>query len=373
MFGLALSINICYYIFGYIGTFWLINDPNVAFDFYGAFMPAVSRFLANPTTLYANTSDPFKYLPEVIYYFMIYYAIPSTAQLNLLACSSFIFIVNLACCKLLFKIATSKNFDQYKITSPEIPIILLISLYFITPVQYLEYVHGQVNVIINLFMILSIYSYLNNKENWGLLFIGCASIFKLTTLFLVPVLIFKDFKVAGLKKFVTRVISLVIPFMPSVIVFLVYPSLIRTFISVNLFANQEFNRIGNASLTKFINWVFSIDVLWSLIIIGCAIYIITFYVLRKYHLNIIERFMLGMFASILISPDFYAPHLLFLAGIFSLWFIIKPRAFGWKYKLILATIIFSYFIWAWLPVISLVVLAFYFIFIFDIKRSQSMT
>jgi hypothetical protein len=372
----AAILNILgYFIVGYFSHFFYAGQQNVVYDFYNAFMPAVRRYSSDPALLYKAISPdwPFRAFPEVIYYFMPYYFLPPQYDLNLLICSAVILVLNFACCVLITKISSLEEFKEMKNSLTIFIIPLSIGLYLLTPAHFVEYIHGQVNVITNTFMLLSIYNVLQKKEKIGFFFLGCAGVFKITIFLLLPFFLFNDIKTNFLKKAITRLGGFILPFVPSIIMLLLNPAYIQDFISVNISATENLNsvfEIGNCSLSKFLATVFNINIVVSFLVIAAVIYLISGYVLMKYRFNVIERYMLGIFSMILIMPDFYGVHFLFIWGILMLWCMIKPRFLGWKYRFAFFIITFSFFGWVVNPFSALVITAFYIAYIIDLVKKD---
>src|SRR5271157_1121652 len=376
IFSILFNI-VVYLIGGYISVSISYGQPGVVIDFYSAFMPAVQRYLANPTTLYELTSLPFRSFPSLVFYFMLFYFIPSFPfHLDLLASAIFIFAMNLICCFLVIKITSLEQFKamQFPNASKYVPILL--GAYLLMPGQGVEYGLGQVNVITNTFLLLAVYFALKKDERFTFFFLGCAGMFKITALLLLPIFLFENIRKSFVKKLVNRLVFFGIPFIPSIAMFLIYRNYIPAFIKVNMTLTNTFNetfRSGNTSIAKFIATVFNVNVIPVLIVTVIVMYAISWYILIKFRLNIIERFMLGVFVMMLAFSDFYGVHLLFILGITILWFLTRVQFFGWKYKLVFLAIAVSYFGWTLDPLSVIVVSAFFACFVINVSKQQAIT
>ncbi|HME53828.1 MAG TPA: hypothetical protein VKM55_16490 [Candidatus Lokiarchaeia archaeon] len=333
-------------------------------------MPAVHQFLENPSKLYTLTTKlPFRNFPEVIYYFMLCNLMPSAFNLNLLACSAITLVANIVCCYFIMKILSLETFKSSSMDEMLYLVPVLLAGYLLTPGQAIEYYQGQINIIANMFLLLSIYYSFKKDEKLAFLFLGCAVVFIITIVLLVPFLLFANIKSRPVKKLLHRMVFFIIPFIPSIVLFLAIPKLITSYFSMNISATVDLNSIfttGNCSLTKFLATVFNTNITATFVVVAVLIYGISGYVVLKYHVNEIERYMLGVFSMMLVMPDFFGLHFLFIFGILILWFLTKPRSLGIIYRFLFLVITVSFFLWYWDPLSSLVVLAFYFFYITDI-------
>jgi len=361
-----------YLVVGYVVLFQTLGRPGVVNDFYDAFMPAVQRYLANPESLYTLTSLPFRSFPSLVYYFMIFYFLPTSPfHLNMLACAIFILVMNLFCCYCIVKITSLEQFKTVQFHSTVNIVPFLLGAYLLMPGQNAEYVLGQVNVITNAFLLLAVYYALKKNECLSFFFLGCAGLFKTTALLLLPLFLFENIRGNPIKRLVVRLVSFIIPFIPSAAMFLIFKDYIPDFISINLTLTVIFNgtfQSGNTSVSKFISTVFNISSVPVFVVVAIVLYGISYYVLIKYRVNTIERFMLGAFVMMLGMSDFYGIHFLFIFGIAILWFMTKPRRFGLKYRILFIAITTSYFGWVLDPLSVIVAVLFFACFIVDLSR-----
>ncbi|MHA1370234.1 MAG: hypothetical protein ACTSRA_11025 [Promethearchaeota archaeon] len=323
------------------------NFEGVLNDFYEAYLPAAQRFLLDPNTLYINTYCPFKNVPQIIIYFLIFAAVPSSFNLNLVIASYVIIITNFGCLHLLKKILMKEGISKSWIYG-------LFAFYLITPFQYLEYFHAQLNIFVNFFLLVSIYYFYKEKDHVGYFFLSVASLFKMTVILLIPFILLKDLDLGKLrwsgvlKKLIINLLYLALPYTPSVAIFLLYPRLINTFISVNLYApvhlNVNWYESSNGSLTKTLTWVFGLDIRLALLISVAIIYPVTLITMLKYKPAIVDRFILGLISAFLIAPDYFPMHNLFLMGIFQIWFS-TTRQVRFKMKLLFGLIIYTAVAW----------------------------
>lgn len=376
IFSILFNIVI-YLIGGHIAVAITYGQPGIVIDFYSCFMQTVQRYLTDPITLYMQTTLPFRSFPSLIYYFMLFYFIPSSPfYLNLLVCSIFIFAMNIACCYIIIKTTSLEQFKALQFSNATKYVPILLGAYLLMPGQNVEYCLGQVNVITNTFILLAVYFTLKKDERLSFFFLGCAGMFKITALLLLPLFLFENIRGNIVKKLVFRLVFFIIPFIPSVAMFLIYKNYISSFIKLNMTLTGVFNETfvsGNTSIAKFISTVFDVNIIPILVVVLILMYAISWYVLIKYRLNVIERFMLGAFIMMLAFSDFYGVHLLFIFGITILWSLTRSRFLGWKYKLVFLAIIVSYFCFTLDPLSVIVVSAFFACFIIDVSRQEGIT
>jgi hypothetical protein len=365
-----------YLVVGYFYILNLYGSPGLVIDFYGAFIPAVQRYLADPTKLYALTSLPFRSMPALVYYFMAYYFIPSAPyHLDLLACSIFIFAVNLACCYLIKKITALEQFNAIQFPNATRFVPILLCTYLLMPGQNVEYNLGQVNAITNMFLLLAVYYTLKKDARFSFFFLGCAGVFKITAILLLPFFLFENIRGAMIKKFLTRLCYYAIPFVPSIAMFVILKNCITGFLAVNMSLTEGYTNFfftANTSIAKLVIALVDVNLVLVVIIIAIVMYTIAGYILIRYHVNPIERFMLGAFTMMLAMSDFYGVHLLFIFGITILWCLTKYRSSRRTYRYVFLAIITSYFGFTLNPFSVIIVLIIFGCFIIDMSRHGTM-
>ena len=368
---ISIIINLVnYMIFGNIARTKL-HQGGIQIDFYDAFIPAVQRFLENPALLYQVTDLPFRYLPESIYYLMLFYFITPDFEFNAISCTILIFMINITCCIMIVKIT---NLDAFKAERGHgkidfVPFLL--ASYLMTPAQSVEYIQVQVNIITNLFVIICVYYSLKGNENLSLLFLGCGAVFKITVLLFAPFVFFENIQKNFFKKSILRAFFLITPLIPSILMFMLIKGCLENFMAINLHANSVMNgtfALGNTSLTKFVSTVFNTDATLTFFVIAAVMYSIAGYLLLKCKIGKINRYMLGAFTMMMLMPDFYGLHFMFIWGIMILWLLVQPGKLGWKYKVVFFSITVSYLGWLRNPLSSMVMLAFYMTFVWDIIK-----
>ena len=354
---IAICINfLCF--FGALIFFYFFN-PYGYNDYIGSWKPAVERFLTNPNTLYEINGSPFKNLPELVFYFMVFQAIPLPDSSVVLIFSSISLIMDFICCIILYKIARALNKEK------SISVIIAAMILFFSG-QASEYYFSQIDIYVDLCLLASLYFFVNDRENWQFFFLGLSMIFKFISLFFVPLLLFHDG--VKIKKIIVRLIYLLVPILPSIVIFAIYPHLIRTFIDVNAFASQSINVVYSdiGSITKFLTAILHVDAIYALIGTAIVMYTIGFYVKIKFKLAKLDIYFLSLFITMLVSPDFTNLHYSIMRGIFTLWmFTYYQRYF--KIKVVMFLIIFIY---VFIPFFFIMNILLFILFLQDIRQSN---
>ncbi|MFX0100077.1 MAG: hypothetical protein ACFFCS_10895 [Candidatus Hodarchaeota archaeon] len=331
---IGLIINILYVLVDVL----MVTLYQFQGDMARSYFIAVSDFLEDPANTYSNLLCPFKNLPSILLYFMPLYYLELVHQNLGIYCSLVIeFSINLLTIHVLRKIVKLKEFKGVK---SEFIFNILIFLFLVTPYQLMDYLWNQTNLFVNLFLVLSIFYFLQDKkQHLGFFWLSFSLQFKLTPLFLLPIVLLRKFK---FRAFLGRIMGkpsaalnpiqamknlvfLAIPLLPSAIMFLVFPSMVEPFITINLYAPQVINTgfvtfllIGIGSVTKLITVAFGVKITVSLLICAPACYLACAWYIVKNKSDIIETSFLGLFTVFLFVPDFIKIHNMFIWGYFIL-------------------------------------------------------
>jgi hypothetical protein len=192
----------------------------------------------------------------------------------------------------------------------------------------LNYMYGQINLYITLFILVSLYIFLKYEElKWqliGSVILGIGILIKPTAIFLIPFLIMLRFDIENNQiKFdfsitMVRLIGVLIPVLLNFILFFIYPPLWRGFLDTNFTGTNPIALNFSFSITKLItNFCYfnnlPFNQLYILIgavcIIGGLGFII--FIFRRFDKDsIIYGFALGITIMLLVYYDSWDHHLL---------------------------------------------------------------
>jgi hypothetical protein len=240
-------------------------------------------------------------------------------------------------------------------------VITYLCVYLMGLPHILNYVYGQINSYITLFILVSLYIFLRYEElKWQLLgsvVLGISIIIKPTTFFLIPFLIILKFDTEK-KKFnfdfstsAVRLIGVIFPVLLNFILFFMYPLLWQGFLDTNFTGSNPVALNFSFSISKLIiNFCYFFNIpfnqLFILIGVICIIggtgFII--YILRKTNSNsIIYGFAFGIVIMLLAYYDSWDHHLLNLIPILIIILFNLPRYSVSVRSIKLSLIFFSFF------------------------------
>ncbi|MFX0100783.1 MAG: hypothetical protein ACFFCS_14500 [Candidatus Hodarchaeota archaeon] len=360
---IAIIIHVGLAIFSFIVAYTgdVIDGPAHS-DMFDSYFIATERFLKDPNTLYEIHYCPFKYLPQSLGLFIPLFYIEKIIPFSSVAISIILqLMVNLGIILLIKKMVKKNHIQISKYPSL---VYLILSFYLIAMFHTIEYSLSQVDIYVNFFIVLSIYYFLEGKEHVGYFWFSCSLIFKLTPVFVLPFLLLRKFKFKealkqiksffsldfkarhglNVKQALKNIMFLVIPLIPSIIIFLIYPALIKSFININIVApsdymtcegqnclNMFFTGVAIGSLSKALYVLFGMDLLITFLIVAAICYTIVLYWIRRFKPGIVETLFLGLMAAFIFIPDFIKVHNTFLSGIFAV--LALKKKLNWKYVL----------------------------------------
>ncbi len=304
---------------------------------------------------------PFRYLPLSAYFFTPFYLLG--LELGYFVFQIFNFILNILIVYLIYKIIqlyknlnrpSTPFYDLENIknvfSKPENKSILHQSVIFLVMVpQFMNYFLGQINVIVTVFIISSLYCFLkggNKNDLLGGFLIGVGILLKPTLILILPFLLYLNYSKETkkfsfkFKKTVIRLIGSIILVGISVLYFLIFPQMLEDFIDVNLAGEYTYTIEGSLeinpsfSLTRIILILLSIiniDVNGFLIfiIITLLILIPMYFISYKNSIQpitLIDGYLVGILVMLIVYFDTWPHHLVVLAP-FLIFFILIHRDF----------------------------------------------
>lgn len=225
----------------------------------------------------------------------------------------------------------------------------------------LNYVYGQINLYITLFIIVSLYIFLKYEDlKWqliGSVILGISIIIKPTALFLIPFLIVLKFDL-GKKKFsfnfstsAIRLIGVVLPVSLNFILFFMYPPLWEGFLKTNFTGSNPVALNFSFSISKLIiNFCYFFNIPFNqifilIVVIGVigGLGFIVFILRRTENYSIIYGFALGITIMLLVYYDSWDHHLLNLIPVLIIIIFNLPKNSGITTSIKTSLIFFSFF------------------------------
>ena len=225
-------------------------------------------------------------------------------------------------------------------------VILYICLFLIGVPQLFNYILGQINLYVTLFILLSLFIFIKYSDiKWQLIasiILGISIIIKPTTVFMIPFIILlgydyekKKFKLEFTKSLV-RLLGVILPLLLNLILFFIYPNLLNGFLTANFTGSETVLLNHSFSVTKIISNMFlylgvpsdELSVLpiflVVLLVIGGLSFI--FYIFRRSNVNsMIVGYLFGILIMFLAYFDTWDHHLLQIAPILIISLFNLPR------------------------------------------------
>jgi hypothetical protein len=207
----------------------------------------------------------------------------------------------------------------------------------------LNYIYGQINLYITLFIVLSLYIFIKYKDlKWQFLaslILGTSIIIKPTAFLLIPFLIIFNFSLEKKKikveflSSVVRLIGVLLPVILNLIPFFLYPTLLEGFLETNFSGSNPVALNFSFSITKLItNFCYFFNIPFNQIslflgiigIVGGFGFII--YIIRRFETHsIIYGYAFGIIIMLLTYFDSWDHHLLNLTPILIIIMFNLPR------------------------------------------------
>jgi hypothetical protein len=331
IFKFALLIQITYVILALIITlifFRKFNDFLVYYEVGNVFIQDIEN-LYDPI----NYEWPFRYLPLSAVFFIPFAFFPF--EIAFILFTLFNALINFLICIVLYKIINLIQKDQKKTNYDKEKTIFYISLYLIALPHIYNYILGQINLLVSVFLLSSLFIFLKYKNfRWnvlGGLLIGVSINIKPITILIIPFLIsFSLFHNKlnyrkEVKKSTLRIFSALFPLLLNGLLFLLLPKLFKGFLEINFTGTETLIVNNSFSITKLIinaltmfgydiNFLRDVQFLLFVIvlsIIGGVAFLL--YLNRKFETNsIVYGFIFGITTILLAYFDSWDHHLLIL-------------------------------------------------------------
>jgi len=341
-FRYSVFLHSFYFIFSVIITLLVLRNKSDFYVYYkvGGIFVNTPNDLFNPT-FYTETW-PFRYLPLSALMFVPYYFMGF--DLGFIVFSLINLLLNILISIILYKIIILVRGADHE--SHDKRVILYICLFLIGVPQLFNYILGQINLYVTLFILLSLFIFIKYSDiKWQLIasiILGISIIIKPTTVFMIPFIILlgydyekKKFKLEFTKSFV-RLLGVILPLLLNLILFFLYPNLLNGFLTANFTGSETVLPNHSFSITKIISNMFlylgvpsnELSVLpiffVVLLVIGGLGFII--YIFRRSNVNnMIFGYLFGILIMFLAYFDTWDHHLLQILPLLIISFFNLPR------------------------------------------------
>ncbi|MHA2282371.1 MAG: glycosyltransferase family 87 protein [Promethearchaeota archaeon] len=330
---------------------------------YLSFYHAGSIVLDDITNLY-NLSlylFPFRYLPISAYFFTPFSLLG--LELGYFVFQVFNFFLNFILIYVIYKIVKLyKNLNNYLLIYDDLnefndifnkpknkSLFNQTVIFLVMAPQFMNYFLGQINVIVTVFILSSLYCFLKDDNKYDLLggfLIGFAIQLKPTLIFILPFLIYLNYSketrkfTFKIKKTLVRLLGSIILVMISGLYFLVFPEMLKDFIDVNLVGEYTYTIEGaleinpSFSLTRIVLIFFNLVnlevngfLIFMIITVLILVPIYFFYMKNSNQpTTLIDGYLTGILVMMIVYFDTWPHHLIVLAP-FLIFFVLFHKDF----------------------------------------------
>ncbi len=336
-FQIAVCLQVIYFFLSIALFFIFYREKNDFFIFYNA----GDIFINDIENLYNQTNYlwDFRYFPLSALFFVPFSLI--NYEFAFIVFNLFNVFLNILICTIMYKIIIIVKADDHE--EDDKRVVLYICLYLASFPTGFNYILGQINLYVTLFILLSLYIFLKYKAiKWqlvGSLILGISIIIKPTTFFLIPFIIIFNFdperkrlRVDFLGSLV-RLVGVIIPVSLNIIFFLFSKSLWEGFLTTNFTGNNPIALNYSFSITKLItNFCYFYNIAFNQLFILIAVIVIIggigflIFVFKKIEKNsIIYGYAFGILIMLLVYFDSWDHHLVNLTPLIIIIIFNLPR------------------------------------------------
>ncbi|MHA1931543.1 MAG: glycosyltransferase 87 family protein [Promethearchaeota archaeon] len=355
IFRYAVILHSFYFLLSIILFFLFYKEKNDFLIFYNV----GDIFLNDIENLYnqAYYLWDFRYFPLSAIFFIPFSIL--SFELAFVVFNIFNVLLNILISVILYKIIILIKSKDHE--SDDKRVIIYVCVYLMSLPHILNYVYGQINSYITLFILVSLYIFIKFKElKWqfiGSIILGISILIKPTAFFLIPFLIILKFDLEK-KKFnidisstAVRLVGVMLPVLLNFIPFFIYPLLWQGFLETNFTGSNPVALNFSFSISKLIInfcYFFNIPFNQLFILIGVILIIggigFVAFISRKFSKNsIIYGFAFGLIIMLLAYYDSWDHHLLNLIPILIIVLFNLPRNSTVTRSIKTSLIFFSFF------------------------------
>ena len=363
-FLIACIVNVCYLILTFI-FFYFLDSPlmSIAENDYLSFHYAGLNVFEDLPNLYNSLLSPFpfRYLPLSAYFFTPFSLLG--LKLGYFIFQIFNFFLNILLIFLFYKIiqiykssSNNSNFNYKLINFRDIfdkaeneSVLHHSAVFLIMLPQFMNYFLGQINIIVTVLILSSLYCFLKKNNKYDLLggfLMGFGIQLKPTLILLLPFLIYLNYSketkkfTFKIKKTALRLTGSIILIMISGFIFLVFPQMLENFIDVNFAGKYTYTIEGSLEINPSFSLTRVVLILLNLININVNEFlifiIITFLILVPIYIlsvknsnqpiSLIDGYLVGILVMLISYFDTWPHHLIVLAP-FLIFFILIHKDF----------------------------------------------
>ncbi|MBN1803557.1 MAG: DUF2029 domain-containing protein [Candidatus Lokiarchaeota archaeon] len=259
IFRIAIVINFIYFLIACVLVFFDIqNDFSIYYKAGKVFIQDISNLYDQSNYIVNDKQWDFRYFPLSCLFFIPFTLLDPKMAFVLFNVLNL--ILNYMTCIVLYKLIELIRGEGHELDNKRIAIY--ISIYLVSALHVFNYILGQINLIVSILVLLSLYVMLKREElKWQLLgafILGITTIVKPITILILPFLFFIHFNKKTkrieyfLKSTISRISGFLIPLLMNIIVFLVFPSTWNGFLDTNLSGSNPVDINFSFSVTKLI-------------------------------------------------------------------------------------------------------------------------
>ncbi len=327
LFIICFLTHITYFIIGLILTLFFLRDFN---DFL-VYHNVGKVFLSDIENLYdpSNYLWPYRYFPLSGILFVPFSFLPFEVAFILF--NVFNLLINFLNCIILYKIINLLSQNEKTLKRE----IYYLSLYLIALPHAFNYAMGQINSLVSMVLLISLYIFLKHDNlKWNILgglLVGISLNIKPITIFIVPFLITFTIKFKGklnipeIKRSISRLFGASLPILLNLPLLIAIPGLFNGFLEINFVGTETLIVNNSFSITKLIinllsmlnidtNLLLDLQIVIFLtifVLIGVVGFLI--FMIRKVQTkSIVYGYILGIIVMLLVYFDSWDLHLIIL-------------------------------------------------------------
>ncbi len=337
IFRIAVLLHLFYYLLSIILFFTVLSEKNDFLIFY----ESGKIFLNDINNLYNQKYYlwDFRYFPLSALFFVPFSLIDFGLAFVLFnTLNLFLNFLIIMLLYMIIKRVRGKDHEQN-----DKRIILYISIYLMGVPHVLNYIYGQINLFITLFILISLLIFLTYKSNvWqfiGSFILGISIIIKPTSIFLIPFLLILNFDLEKRKlkinfsKCFIRIFGVMLPVLSNFFLFAAFPKLWEDFLATNFTGSNPIALNFSYSLTKLItNFCFLYNIPFNqltILLVSVGIFggigFIVFVLIRREQDSILYGYTFGILIMLLTYFDSWDHHLLNLTPLLIIIIFNLPR------------------------------------------------
>lgn len=366
-FLISLIVNAFYLILTFI-FFYFLDSPLMSINEndYLSFYYAGRNVIQNLPKLYSSSLSPFpfRYLPLSAYFFTPFSLLG--LRLGYFIFQIFNFFLNLLLLHIMYRIIQKyndlrsdsnshfelNNFRDIFNNQENESVLHQYSVYLIMLPQFMNYFLGQINLIVLLFILSSIFYFLKEgikNDLIGGFFIGLSLLFKPTLILVLPFLVVLNYNketkkiIFNFKKTAIRLLGSIVLLLISGIYFLIFSEMFTDFIAVNLTGEYTYTTESGLEINPSFSFTRILLILMDLISIeinGFLIFLVitlTFLIPIYYYyiqiankpIKLINGYLVGIVVMLIVYFDSWPHHIVVLAP-FLIFFILFEKNFKYS-------------------------------------------